>query len=214
LISANKNSVKLTIRIEIYKGWKYRLKSESYDMIERFLQIFILSAVLVLSCSKIEEDHSTSSLDQARIPDQESWESVIIMTRDGKKFAEVWAGYIAFYNEQGKTFLRDSIHADFFDRKGIHNSVLTADSGVVFNQTNNLVAYGKVKVISDSGVVLETSELRWENEKQKIISEVSVRFSTQIDTLLGDSFISDPDLSNYEIKNARGYSRRVIPLEK
>jgi LPS export ABC transporter protein LptC len=183
-------------------------------MAERFLQTLILAMLLVISCSKIEEDQSTSSLDQTRIPDQESWKSVITMTREGKKFAEVWAGYIAFYNEQGKTFLRDSIHADFFDRNGIHNSILTADSGVVFNQTNNLVAYGKVKVVSDSGVVLETHELHWDNEKQKIISEVSVRFSTQIDTLLGDSFISDPDLTNYEIKNARGYSRRIIPLEK
>jgi LPS export ABC transporter protein LptC len=176
--------------------------------------IILLSAILLVSCTKIEEEQSTSSLDQARIPDQESWKSVITMTKDGKKFAEVWAGYIAFYSEQGKTFLRDSIHADFFDRNGIHNSTLTADSGIVFSQTNNLIAYGEVKVVSDSGVVLETRELRWDNEKQKIISEVAVRFSTQVDTLLGDSFVSDPDLTNYEIKNARGYSRRLIPLEK
>jgi LPS export ABC transporter protein LptC len=177
-------------------------------------QIMLLSAMLLFSCTKIEEEQSTSSLDQARIPDQESWKSVITMTKDGKKFAEVWAGYIAFYNEQGKTFLRDSIHADFFDKNGIHNSTLTADSGIVFNQSNNLVAFGEVKVVSDSGVVLETRELRWDNEKQKIITEVEVRFSTQIDTLLGDSFTSDPDLTKYEIKNARGYSRRIIPLEK
>ena len=101
-----------------------------------------------------------------------------------------------------------------FDRDGSHNSVLTADSGLVFNQTNNLVAYGEVVVVSDSGIVLETQELRWDNEKQKIISDVPVRFTTEDDTLVGDSFISDPDLSNYEIRNARGYSRRTIPLEK
>jgi len=179
--------------------------------ISRMLLVF---AILLLGCTKIEEEQSTSSLDQARIPDQESWKSVITMTKDGKKFAEVWAGYIAFYNEQGKTFLRDSIHADFFDRNGLHNSTLTADSGIVFSQTNNLIAYGEVQVVSDSGVVLETQELQWDNEKQKIISEVAVRFSTQTDTLLGDSFISDPDLTDYEIKNARGYSRRIIPMGK
>jgi len=180
----------------------------------RISLIILISVMLLVSCTKIEEEQSTSSLDQTRIPDQESWKSVITITKDGKKFAEVWAGYIAFYNEQAKTFLRDSIHADFFDKNGIHNSTLTADSGIVFNHTNNLVAYGAVKVVSDSGVVLETRELRWDNEKQKIMSEVAVRFSTQIDTLLGDSFVSDPDLTNYEIRNARGYSRRIIPLEK
>jgi len=167
----------------------------------------------VFSCTELDEnsDHADIKKDY---PDQESWKSTITITEDGKKFAEIWAGYISFYNLQGKTFLKDSIHGDFFDKDGSHNSVLTADSGIVFNQTNNLVAYGKVVVVSDSGIVLETQELRWDNEKQKIMSDVPVRFTTLDDTLVGDSFISDPDLSNYEIRNARGYSRRTIPLKK
>jgi LPS export ABC transporter protein LptC len=178
-------------------------------------QLFLLFLIYFsLSCTSLEEQTAAGSLDPEIIPDQESWKSTITITQDGKKFAEIWAGYIAFYNQQGKTFLKDSIHGDFFDRDGSHNSVLTADSGFVFNQTNNLVAYGEVVVVSDSGIVLETRELRWDNEKQKIISDVPVRFTTEDDTLVGDSFISDPDLSNYEIRNARGYSRRTIPLEK
>ena len=179
-----------------------------------FKSFFIILVCFSVNCTSIEEQTPAGSLDPNSIPDQESWNSTITITQEGKKFAEIWAGYISFYNLQGKTFLKDSIHADFFDRDGSHNSVLTADSGIVFNQTNNLVAYGKVVVVSDSGIVLETQELRWDNEKQKIISDVPVRFTTQDDTLVGDSFISDPDLSNYEIRNARGYSRRTIPLKK
>ena len=169
---------------------------------------------VIIGCASLEEDPATPTMDSGKIPDQESWKSTFTLTRDGRKFAEVWAGYLAFYNEQGKTFLKDSIHADFYDQNGVHNSVLTADSGLVFNQNNNLVAFGNVAVRSDSGVVLETEELRWNNEQQKIISEVPVRFTTLEDTLVGDSFISDPDLTNYEIRNARGYSQRKIPLEK
>ncbi len=179
-----------------------------------FKSFFIILVCFSVNCTSIEEQTPAGSLDPNSIPDQESWNSTITITQEGKKFAEIWAGYISFYNQQGKTFLKDSIHADFFDRDGSHNSVLTADSGIVFNQTNNLVAYGKVVVVSDSGIVLETQELRWDNEKQKIISDVPVRFTTQDDTLVGDSFISDPDLSNYEIRNARGYSRRTIPIKK
>lgn len=179
-----------------------------------FKYFFIILVCFSVNCTSIEEQTPAGSLDPNSIPDQESWKSTITITQEGKKFAEIWAGYISFYNQQGKTFLKDSIHGDFFDRDGSHNSVLTADSGIVFNQTNNLVAYGEVVVVSDSGIVLETQELRWDNEKQKIISDVPVRFTTKDDTLVGDSFISDPDLSNYEIRNARGYSRRTIPLEK
>ncbi|MCB0299574.1 MAG: LPS export ABC transporter periplasmic protein LptC, partial [Calditrichaeota bacterium] len=100
------------------------------------------------------------------------------------------------------------------NREGQHNSVLTAQEGVVDNQTENLRAMGNVIVISDSGVVLETEELLWDNQKQKIISDVPVKFTTDEDTLVGDSFISDPELVNYEIRNARGYSKRKMQLEK
>ncbi|OPX34915.1 LPS export ABC transporter periplasmic protein LptC [candidate division KSB1 bacterium 4484_188] len=103
---------------------------------------------------------------------------------------------------------------DFYDKDGRHNSVLTADSGLVHNETNNLEAEGNVQVVSDSGIVLQTSKLNWDNKKQKIISEVPVRFTTREDTLIGDSFISGPGLKNYEIRNARGYSRRRIPVKR
>ncbi len=180
----------------------------------KYFSLIILIFLLMQGCGNVEENQSTVSLDKKSIPDQESWQSTIIMTRDAKKFAEIWAGYIAYFNDKGQTILTDSIHADFYDRDGIHNSVLTADSGVVYNKTNNLFAYGHVVVVSDSGIVLQTHELRWDDERQKIISDVAVKFTTPEDTLIGDSFISDPDLQNYEITNARGYSQRKIPLEK
>jgi len=175
--------------------------------------VFLLLVFLV-GCSKVDENQPTKNSQTIDVPDQESWQSVITITKDGKRVAEVWAGYIALYNEKQITLLKDSIHIDFFDREGKHNSILTADSGIVYNKTNNLVAEGNVVVISDSGIVLETEQLRWDNKKQKIVSDVPVRFTTATDTLIGDSFISDPDLRNYEIRNARGYSRRNILIKK
>ncbi len=176
--------------------------------------VILFLLLLLAGCSKVDENQPTGSKAAADVPDQESWQSVITITNDGKRVAEVWAGYIALYNEKQITLLKDSIHIDFYDREGKHNSVLTADSGIVYNKTNDLVAEGHVVVISDSGIVLQTEQLRWDNRKQKIISDVPVRFTTATDTLMGDSFISDPDLRNYEIRNARGYSRRNIPIKK
>jgi len=176
--------------------------------------VCFLFLIFLMGCTKIDDEPSGARLDIESFPDQESWNSTITMTREGKKFAELWAGYIATYNQKKITILKDSIHADFYDKEGNHNSVLTADSGVVYNQTNNLSAFGRVVVVSDSGIILETEKLRWDNEKQKVISEVPVRFTTEEDTVVGDSFISDPDLTNYEIRNAKGFSRRKIPMKK
>jgi len=168
----------------------------------------------LVGCSSEEEAPPTTPAAEQEYPDQESWESTIVITRDGRKVAEVWAGYIAYYKKKQQTVLKDSIHVDFYDREGNHNSVLTAREGVVFNRTNDLLARGNVVVVSDSGVVLQTEELRWDNRRQKIISDVPVIFTTQTDTIEGDSFISDPDLNRYEIRNPRGYSRRAVPLRK
>lgn len=180
--------------------------------------ILKLTAVVLLfsiySCSTSQEEPSGPRPDTEGFPDQESWNSTIVITKDGRRMAEVWAGYIATYNQKNETVLKDSIHIDFYDQEGNHNSVLTAKEGLVYNQTNNMIAIGNVIVVSDSGIVLETEELKWNNQTQKIVSDVPVIFTTETEKLNGDSFVSDPDLKNYEIKNARGYTEKAIPLKK
>lgn len=184
-------------------------------MIKLLSQIFLIVTLSsFLSCSITQDEPSSPKSNGEVLPDQESWQSTIVITRDGRRMAEIWAGHIASYNEKKETTLKDSIHIDFYNQEGQHNSVLTADEGVVYNQINNMIAIGNVIVVSDSGIVLETEELKWDNKRQKIISDVPVIFTTKTERLTGDSFISDPDLKNYEIKNARGYTQRVIPLEK
>jgi LPS export ABC transporter protein LptC len=183
-----------------------------YNIIK--ISLFFFFITLGLNCTKIQEEPSAVTLDPRNIPDQESWQSTITLSKNGKMFAKVWSGYIASFNEKRITLLRDSIHIDFYDKDGNHNSVLTADSGMVYNESNDLVAFGRVVVLSDSGIILETEQLHWDDENQKIVSKVPVRFTTDQDTLMGDSFISDPDLRNYEIRNARGYSRRKFSVEK
>lgn len=188
-------------------------------MRKRVYKILILIGLLTvfLSCSKVDDSSSTvesGPAEQIETPDQESWQSTIIITKDGRRVARVWANYLATYENRKQTVLKDSIHAIFYDRSGKQKSVLTAREGIVDNVTENLRAIGNVVVVSDSGVVLETEELLWDNQKQKIISEVPVKFTTKTDTLLGDGFISDPDLANYEIRNARGVSKRNIKLDK
>jgi LPS export ABC transporter protein LptC len=182
-------------------------------------KIFILTGIFAvfLSCSKLDDSSSsveTGPAEQIETPDQESWQSTIIITKDGRRVARVWANYVATYENRKQTVLKDSIHVNFYDRNGKQKSVLTAREGIVDNVTENLRAIGNVVVVSDSGVVLETEELLWDNQKQKIVSEVPVKFTTKTDTLLGDGFISDPDLANYEIRNAKGVSKRNIKLDK
>jgi LPS export ABC transporter protein LptC len=177
-------------------------------------EIFFCTFILFFSCTNFDDKSPNKTEMGKQYPDQELWDSVIFITQNAQKVAEVWAGYMAIYKEKEIVQLRDSIHVDFYNQEGKHNSVLTADSGIVDNKSNNLTATGNVIVVSDSGIVLETDILKWDNEREKIISDLPVRFMTKDDTLIGKSFISDPDLKNYEIREATGYSRRKIQLKK
>ena len=100
-------------------------------MIYKLSVILLLILAIFMGCSDIDEDQPTKTQPYKEYPDQESWESIITITKDGKRVAEVWAGYICLYNKKKIAVLEDSIHIDFYDRNGLHNSVLTADSGIV-----------------------------------------------------------------------------------
>ncbi len=172
--------------------------------------------LLVSACSDLGDDNDATAPDDSGVehPDQESWKATIVITKDGMRVAEIWAGYIANFLKRNETVLKDSIHVDFYDSKGVKTSVLTANEGVVENTSRNMIARGNVIVVSNKGEILLTELLNWDNARQKIVSEVPVRFLTGQDTLYGDSFISDPDLKDYEIRSAKGRSNRLVPIDK
>ena len=76
-----------------------------------------------------------------------------------------------------------------------------------------MVATGNVIVIAQNGTHLFTEELHWNNESERIRSDIPVKITTDSDTLYGDSFSSDPDLIEYEITNTRGTSSNTISIE-
>ena len=180
-------------------------------MIFRIVLLFIFS-IAIFSCDK-SEPSITAKMASKDLPDQESWSATFEVTVQGIPRAIIWSGYTAKYNKKKTINFSDSIHVDFYDGFGVHQSELFSDSGKVFNKTNDLEVWGNVIVISDSGVVLKTDLLKWNNSKQKIYTDREVAFYTATDTLYGDYFDSDPDLKNYQISNPRGISHRKSSRE-
>lgn len=179
--------------------------------------IRLLTALVVLclmiSCS-FEKREEVVPFAEQDYPDQESWDATIYITRMGRVVGFLKAGHIQKYSQKNLTFLQDSITVDFYNEQGEHTSVLTAWGGKVYDQTQDMLAFGNVVVVSDSGVTLFTDTLKWDNERQKIVSEIPITIATETgDTLYGDSFISDTNLQNREITNPRGRSSKRIELD-
>ncbi len=142
-----------------------------------------------------------------RLPDQESWNSTVIFSDSGETRGILKAGHLMVFNNENKTYLGDSVRVDFYDDKGRHSSYMTADSGIVDNQTNNLEAIGNVYAHSDSGTSLWTQRLFWNDRTQKVTSDVFVKIQSPKETLQGVGFESDRDLRNYRVFNVSGEAK-------
>jgi len=147
-------------------------------------------------------------------PEQEIWNSTIILSQNGVSTSKIHAGHIARYKSKTETFLDNGVTVDFYDKQGRHTSTLTSDSAMVQGEQNNLFAYGNVVVVSDSGQVLRTEAIRWDATSEKIVSDTFVTITTALDTLYGIGLVSDGELQNWQIEKPTGKTYRELNLER
>jgi LPS export ABC transporter protein LptC len=163
----------------------------------------ILACALVVGCEdKIKP--SVVPVPQSEMPSQESWNSTVIFSDSAKVKAILWAGHIAVYSQQRFTLLDDSIHVDFYDEMGEHTSSLTARRGKVNDVTEDFEAHDHVVVVSDSGTVLHTDELYWNNAERKIHTDAFVDIVSPTERIMGQGMVSDQSLKNYKIFRVTG----------
>ena len=113
-------------------------------------------------------------------------------------------------NESEDTKLKNNVNATFYNELGFKTSVLKSDSAVINETDNSFNAYGNVKIVSDSGLILTTNSIYWDRNYNKVISNDSIRFTTKKnDTLYGLGFESDTDLSNWKILKPSGVTYRI-----
>lgn len=146
-------------------------------------------------------------------PDQEGWNSRITVTSNGRTSAIVQYAHMEKFSKQHETKFDGGLVVDFYNTAGQHTSNLVSERGVLYEGTNDVEASGKVVVKSDSGMTVWTSRLRWENTRQKIVSNDFVTIATaENDTLHGHGFISDQNLKVWSIRRPSGVSQKKVDL--
>lgn len=167
--------------------------------------IWIYFLIILVSCNSTEiskEDvPGISSFNSNTIEDPS-----IVISRQNIPLVKA-TSQVLIKNENSDAILRGRVRADFFDDDGMHISQLLSDSAHIDQKTNNLYAYGNVKVVSDDSVKLFSKSILWDNHYKLITSHDSVMFtSADQDTMYGIGFESDMDLTKWKIKKPRGVS--------
>ena len=168
----------------------------------------VCAMLLSYGCEEKIKPSVLGGVSGAALPSQESWNTTITFTDSGIVKAILKSGHISEYEGTKQTLLDSGVHVDFFDQHGVHSSVLTSRTGKVDENTNNLEATGNVVVVSDSGVVVETEKLFWDNQRQLIHSDEFVKITSPKEKLQGHGFESDQNLKNYKIFKVTGTAKQ------
>jgi LPS export ABC transporter protein LptC len=165
------------------------------------LFLFLCFASLILTGCTSEKVRPAirGDLSTGEIPAQESWKSTIVMTDSGKTKAILKTGHLRMMTTTQETILDDGMQVDFYNRAQVMSTTLTSKRGKVDDRTKNMFAYENVVAKNDSGVVLQTEELMWDNTRQKIVSDKFVTITTKTEKMQGYGFESDQFLRNYII---------------
>jgi LPS export ABC transporter protein LptC len=172
--------------------------------VNRLLAAVLLLLLPLAGCEEKLKPAVSPAVTGGQIPAQESWNATIRFTDSGKVKGILRAGHIAAFSDRKVTYLDSNIAVDFFDEEEHHTSVLTARRGKVDDATKDFEAHDNVVVVSDSGTILKTEELFWDNNRQKIHTTAYVEITSPTEQIRGHGLESDRGLKEYRIFRVTG----------
>jgi LPS export ABC transporter protein LptC len=170
-------------------------------------------AFLLLACRSQQQEAVVPPSYEG--PDQEGWNSRITVSSNGRVAAVVQYSHMEKYSKRREVKFDGGIIVDFYNTEGKHTSNLVAERGLLHEETNDVEALGNVVAVSDSGVTLRTQRLRWDNTRQKIVSNDFVTITrADGDTLRGVGFESDQNMKHYSIRKLSGVTKKRIDFTR
>lgn len=148
-------------------------------------------------------------------PDQEAWNTTIYLSENGLQRVVVTAAHRMHFTNEQRTVMDEGMHVDFYDEDGRLASTLTADQGIIDEQSHDMTVIGNVVIVSLEYGTLKTDSLRWIETDNRFRTEARVHISTSKDVITGSGFEADPGLSRWEIfRDVRGQFDRGDELSR
>ena len=109
-------------------------------------------------------------------------------------------------NEQWQEF-PDGIHVDFYAPDGRITSILTAKAATRYNSKGMVVLQDSVVWKSEDQRILETSELIWDENEQKVYNNKFLVITSPQDTVFGKGFTANQNFTDIVIIGTDGRLR-------
>ncbi len=171
----------------------------------RVTLLFLVALTFVFTaCEDKIKPSVLPTVDSKTIPQEESWNSRIVLSDSGVVRAVIDAGYLEVPEGSQQTHMSDGVVVHFYGQNGVQTSVLTSKEAIVDESSDNLEAIGDVLVVSSDSTKLRTQHLYWDNKRQLVHTPEFVRITSPTETLQGHGFESDQNLQHYKVFHPTG----------
>ena len=160
-------------------------------------------AGIFFSCQ--ENDPVADLLSEQDLPFQVSYNGEYIFTEDTKVRNVIEAGKLEHYTKDSSYIkISEGLKLEIYNRSEVKEAVLTSLNGWFDQEANLMSAHDSVVFNNMKGERMYTEKLIWEQDSNRIYTDLPVMIVRTLDTIWGDGMTSNENFSNYSIINPRG----------
>ena len=165
---------------------------------------FIFLSLIISSC-----ENDMSAIKKVSSPEEAMTETgndiEVLYSSSGKVKARLLAPVLLRHRTKNPySELPKGLKIYFYNDSLKSDSKLTAKYGITYEKSNEMIVRDSVVVINIKGERLDTEELIWNDQTQRITSNKFVKIQTADEIIYGDGMEANNDLTNYKIKKIRG----------
>jgi LPS export ABC transporter protein LptC len=138
-------------------------------------------------------------------PDRITYTAEYLYSDSGRVTNRIRAGMISeFMGEHPRTEMSEGVELRFFDRNGREGSRLTAQRGTITPEDDRMQVDGDVVFVNARGERLETEQLIWSQDSDRVWTDRPVRIRRAHDIIHGQGLDAEQDFSRYTVRNITG----------
>ena len=168
-----------------------------------YVLVTFVFSTLVSCKNDIAKVNSLTAVDKQ--PDEQAKDISVIYSDSGKvQFVLTSRVMNKFINNDSYIEFPKGIKLVSYDESGVAKTTLTANYAISYEARKSMEARSKVLIVNHlNEEVIETEHIVWDQLKNTIYSDVSVKRTNKSGVMYGDGFDADETFSKYTIRNPR-----------
>ena len=168
------------------------------------MRLFLFFLVVLVSCTNDPKLVQEFVIDKQQ-PIEQIKGAELLHTENGKVKVRMVASRIErFQDIEPSLIFSDHLEVYFYNDSSQLQSTLMADYASIDEGEKIMLAQNNVILISTDDKKLETDELIWDENENKIYTDKKVKITTGKEVVYGEGFTSTPDFKKYSITKING----------